>query len=457
MYSVKQKINFKFRIFAPIIVILIMLAACEDTGDLGMELLPSSDLIEVRNLVEKDNFSAYIFTEGPIRTDEPSKSLLGSFYDPVFGITTINFATQFRLMDVPDYGTNPVADSVRLYLYYRLVYGDTVTPQTFKVYELQDPIFSDTTSTAGGSYDYPYYQDVDLKALTSDFLLGQKTYTPVVRQDSASRDTFYQQISIPLDVSLGQKLVNASEEQMADNEVFLDYFKGLLIESESQTAPGGSILTLEAVYSNEWQGSALVVYYDNDENRDVDTTLLYPYLISPFSARVNSIEHDYSVTAFGANLNMETEEDSLIYVQPTGGLKSKIVIDELSSWRDSANVAINKAELVFQIDTLVSEVDNYPPPSQLLFTFINDEGEENLPADYWFDPIFYGGFLNTRDYTYRFNITQHLQQIIDGQVQNDGFFLTTAIKNSQANRVVLKGGTSQTGIRLIITYSKFLQ
>jgi hypothetical protein len=325
------------------------------------------------------------------------------------------------------------------------------------VYELQDPIYADTTSTNGGSYDYPYDQDVNLKALASDFLLGQRTYTPVVRLDSASRDTFYQQISIPLDISLGQKLLDATEQQMANNDAFTEFFKGLFIESETQTSPGGSILSLETVYSNVFQGSALAVFYNNDEFRDVDTTFMYPYLISPFSARVNSIEHDYSVTSFSTRLNMETEEDSLIYVQPTGGLKAKITIDELSTWRDSTNIAINKAELVFQIDTIVSEIEKYPPPSQLLFTFINEEGEEDLPADYWFDPLFYGGFLNPFDYTYRFNITQHMQRIIDGDVQNNGFFLTTPIKNSQANRVVLKGSTSQTGIRLILTYSEFLE
>jgi hypothetical protein len=82
---------------------------------------------------------------------------------------------------------------------------------------------------------------------------------------------------------------------------------------------------------------------------------------------------------------------------------------------------------------------------------------ENLPADYWFSPTFYGGVLNPTDYTYRFNITQHLQQILEGTVPNNGFFLTTARKNSEANRVVLKGSTSETGIRLVITYSKYLQ
>ncbi|MFW6290513.1 MAG: DUF4270 domain-containing protein [Mariniphaga sp.] len=457
----KQKINLRFRFPALIVALLVILSACNESSQLGMDLLPTNDLINVKNLVEDDNFSAYTFTEGPIRTDEAPHSLLGSLYDPVFGITTINFATQFRILDVPEFGENPVADSVKLFLYYRHVYGDTVTPQTFRVYELQEPIFADTTSAGGGSFDFPYYQDVDLESMASDFLLGERTYTPVVRLDSASQDTFYQQISITLDNSLGQKLLDATQEQLEDNEAFLEYFKGLLIESEKQNSQGGSILSLEAAYSSTWQGSGLALYYTNDEYSDADTSLMNVYLISPFSARVNSIDHDYTPTTFYENLNQETGQDSLIYVQATGGLKSKILIDELSSWADSANVAINRAELVFQVDTVASDVDKYPPPSRLLFTYITEDGEENLPRDYWWSrevrPDYYGGFLDTTSYTYQFNITQHMQEIVEGVIPNNGFFLTTARKNSEANRVVIKGSESQTGIRLNITYSKYLE
>jgi hypothetical protein len=431
---------------------LAIATSCYESNDLGMELLPSTDLIEVKNLVEKNSISAYTYTDGPIRTDEPSKSLLGSFYDPVFGLSTINFATQFRLQDFPEYGTNPVADSVKLFLYYRLMYGDTITPQRFRVYELETPL----------NIDQNYTQDVNLEAMAYDRLLGELIYKPVVRIDSASRDTFYQLITIPLDISLGEKLVNADSSQMINNDRFIGFFKGLLIEAEEQTVPGGSILTLEAASSNIFQGSALVVYYNNEENRnkEIPDTMLNPYVITQFSARVNSIEHDYSGTPFEANLNVETGEDSLIYVQATGGLKAKINIEGLSELLDSLNVgnvvtAINKAELIFQVDTIATDMERFPPPSQLLFTFIDDNGNEQLPNDYWFSPAFYGGQLRTSDYTYRFNITQHLQRILDGKINNNGFFLSVARKNSEASRVIIKGSESQTGIKMVVTYSKF--
>ncbi len=441
-------------------LILIIFYSCNEPNDLGMDLLPSNDLVRINSLVETESISSYTFREYPIRTDEPSKSLLGVFNDPLFGKTEINFASQFRLQYQPDFGTNAVVDSVRLFLYYRFLYGDTTTMQRIKIYELDESLIIDTTSASGGSYDYPYYQDVDLKSMASPIQIGELEFTPQVAQDSASGDTLYQLLKVPLDISLGEKLVNADSSQTKNNDVFLEYFKGLYIEAEKDDPEGGTVLYLEASSRSSFQGSALLVYYNNDENiaEEEPDTLYNAYVITNLCARVNSISHDYSGTPFETNLNNDTgPADSLIYVQATGGLKSKVLIDNLSLWRDSANTAINKAVLVFQVDTIASEIDKFPPPSQLLFTYINEDGDEYLPVDYAFSHIFYGGVLNTNNYTYSFNITQHLQRIIDGETENLGFFLTTAYKNSEAKRVVLKGSSSKTGIRLIITYSKYLQ
>lgn len=428
--------------------------------DLGMELLPSTDLISVKNSILKDDISAFTMQEASIRTDAAAKSLLGSFNDPVFGNTTIDFATQFRLVSYPDYGDNPEVDSVFLYLYYRKFYGDTLTTQHIKVYEMEERLLVDqTVDSTGVNSSYEYYQDVDLKGMASDQLLGELDFVPKITLDSTETDTFYQVLKVPLDFSLAEKLMNADSTQLVSNDAFLDYFKGLYIESGRLTGAEGAILTLEASSGDSFQGSALVVYYNNDENRAAEEpdTLSMPYIITEYSARVNHIEHDYSGTPFFENMGSETTEDSLVYIQATGGLESKIDIDNLTQWKDSSNTAINKAELIFQIDTAASDLENYPAPSQLLFTFIDDDGKEYLPKDYSFSPAFYGGALNDEDYTYRFNITQHLQQIIDGELENNGFKLTTANKNNEANRVIIKGSTSGTGIKLIITYSKFLQ
>jgi len=427
---------------------LIALTGCEEQSSIGVEVLPTGDLLTIRSTSQAEILS-FTHSEDSIRTDEASKSLLGSFTDSLFGNTTIGFATQFRLYEFPDFGKNPKADSVKLYLYYRIIYGDTVTPQKFNVYELESPL----------DVDSRYTQDTDLKGMSSGNLIGEHEYTPKIRQDSTTRDTFYQLINIPIDISLGEKLINADSMQMINNDVFLEFFKGLYIETEKQIGQGGAILSLETVQLGSFNGSALVLFYSNDSAKSVaggDTSLIMPYIISTYSARVNNIQHDYSETPFYQNLNSETVQDSLIYVQSTGGLKTRILIEELSSWRDSVNIAINKAELIFQIDTVASQVHKFPPPLQMLFTVVDSLGKEFLPKDYVFNPSFYGGGLR-KDYTYHFNITQHVQEVIDGNAKNLGFYLTPAQKNNQANRVVLKGSTSKTGIKLIITYSIYTE
>lgn len=441
--------NYTCQIFAALFVLVFALSSCNEQSSLGVEILPDGDLINIRSTIIKEDISSFTHRENGIPTDEASRSLLGSFSDSIFGNTTIDFGAQFRLFTFPDFGTNAKADSMQLYLYYRVIYGDTITPQNISVYELETALDIDA------SYD----QDVDLKSMASTTLLGELEFTPRVFLDSIYSDTVYQVIKVPIDVSLAEKLLSADSLTMVNNDSFLEYFKGLYIESKKLTDQGGAVITLEAASSSStgFQGSALVLFYSNDDIKTEaggDSSLIMPYIITPFSARVNHIEHDYTGAPFYGNLDSETVQDSLIFVQSTGGLKSKINIDDLSSWGDSVNTAINKAELIFQIDTVASQVHQFTPPLQLLFTVLDEDGVEFLPIDYVFSPTFYGGQLRS-DYTYHFNITQHVQQIIDGNSTNYGFYLTTSQKNNQANRVVLKGSTSTTGIKLLITYSKF--
>ena len=440
-----MKSKYKNQFFTLIVLLLIALTGCEEQSSIGVEVLPAGDLISIRNTIQETR--SYTHSEDSIRTDEAVYSLLGSFTDSLFGNTTISFASQFRLYEFPDFGPNPQPDSVKLYLYYRIIYGDTITKQKFSVYELESPL----------DVDSKYTQDVDLKGMAYDNLIGEYEYTPRVRLDSATADTFYQLINIPIDISLGQKLIDADSLDMVNNDVFLEYFKGLYVETEKITGKGGTILSLEAVQQGTFNGSALVLFYHNDSIKKVaggDSSMIMPYIISKYSARVNHIDHDYTQAPFYDHLNSESVQDSLIYVQATGGLKSRILVDELSSWRDSVNTAINKAELIFQIDTVASEIHKYMPPLQMLFTIVDSTGVERLPIDYVFNPSFYGGGLRS-DYTYHFSITQHIQEIIDGNAKNYGFYLTPAQKNNEANRVVLKGSTSATGIKLIVTYSKY--
>ncbi len=427
----------------------VLFSACNKETDAGMELLPEKDLIHVRTVVVKDAISSFIVKEEPLALGQSSTNLLGVFNDPKFGKTSVNFAAHYRPTSYRDFGTNPVVDSVQLKLVYKQFYGDTVTAQTLKVYEIDKTI----------NVDSVYSEAIDLTQFINPESIGSTSFIPKkqLKTNATNKaDSLVNQIiSIPIKKEIGERLMSIDSATVTNIDEFLKVFKGLMIQSDKVADGEGALISLLNQYT------ALVVYYNNDENKAKDKddrkTLSYAYSVTKFSARVNSYQHDYSNTKFVNQINDTVQESKSIYIQPTFGLKSKITIDGLKNWKDSANIAINKAELIFTVDTTQSEIQQFLPPYQLLLTVINDEGKEYLPRDYAFSPSYYGGTFNA-DYTYRFNITQHLQEILDNKdVKNNGFYLATSQKTGVANRVILKGSKSNNGIKMVITYSKFAQ
>jgi len=441
---VKTELAKKYRFVIGFVGMVMMFWGCtNDINDLGKDLLLPGDLVQVRMFSEK-NIKAYTVTDGNQRTDESAFNLLGAFNDSLFGKTTADFACQFRIGSFPDHSGDAQPDSLVLYFVYKEIYGDKVTPQKFKVYELASDL----------SLDGKYYQDVNLKSLAKPEVLGEKIYVPKFKLDSltnkygstkaAPKDTVIQTIAIKLNASLLTKLWTADSLTMSDNDRFTKFFKGLYLEA-GDLNQGGTIMK---VYTTA-NGSQLLMHFHNSEK---DTS--YRYGINENAARVSRFAHDYSKTAFAANLDKTDVQDSLIYLQTTGGLRTKILIPNLGTWSDSTNFAINKAELVFQVDSTITNLTKFLPAEQLVLTAIDKDGKEYFPSDLAFSSLYYGGVYNSADKTYRFNIAKHLQEVIEKKKENYGFYLSTAFRSSIYRRVVLKGTTSKTGIKLDIAYSK---
>lgn len=445
----KTELAKKYKFVIGFVGMVVIFWGCKsDINDLGKDLLFPGDLVNVRNHSEK-NIMAYTFTDGNQRTDEAVFNLLGTFNDPLFGKTTADFACQFRLSGYPDslkkISIKPQIDSLVLSLVYREVYGDTITPQHFKVYELGSDL----------DIDQKYYQNTDLKSMSKAELVGEKNYTPKFKLDSLTstygstkaipKDTTIQEIRIKLNQHLLDKLLAADSLTWSDNDKFIKYFKGLYIEADDLTQ-GGSILKVNTLGN----GSRIAIHY----HTNTTDSLIYIYNINSSSARVNRFAHDYSKTVFAAHLDKTDVQDSLIYLQTTGGLRSKIFIPNLGTWSDSTNIAINRAELIFQIDSTITDLTKFRPSEQLVLTAIDKDGKEYFPSDLAFSSLYYGGTYNSADKTYRFNIAKHLQEVIEKKKDNYGFYLSTAFRSSTFRRVVLKGVTSKTGIRFEVAYSK---
>lgn len=444
------------------VLIVITLWGCkDDINKTGYDLLLPGDLVYARkDSIDKSTIKSYTVTEEKVRTSKPEYNVLGTFNDSVFGKTTADFACQFRLNEVVDL-TGAKIDSLTLTLLYIESYGDTITPQTLKVYELNADLDADAT----------YLQDHDLKDMAKSEVLAETHYIPKsfkLFYDSIKTtptpgsslttplDTVLHKIVFNLDLAWAEKLKAINLQGLKfPNDTFIKYFKGLYVEAGSLDQ-GGNIMRVRTLAG----GSELSLYYHNA----TDTTSIN-YKMKTTSARTSRYDHVYSTTSFFANLDKLDQQDTLIYLQTTGGLSSKIYIPSLSNWKDSSDYAINKAELIFSVEKSFIDTLLLPAPDKLFLSLIakDESGTEVLldtlghyiyPSDLSFSEAYYGGFYNPSDGTYRFNLAKYVQDIIKGKKENDGFYLTTADKNSIYRRVALKGATSKTGIRFLITYSK---
>lgn len=418
-----------------LIIVSFLITGC-DNGDesLGKNLIPGSFSVFSRNHTETASIQSFTYTDEKIRVDHPGYNYVGSFNDPLFGRTDGGFAAQFRITSHPDYDPTSTLDSLVLRLTYKRIYGDTATVQTLKVYELNSEM----------DYEAKYLSSFNLKSLASPVPIGSASFIPKFKTDSAKTDTTTQYIRFKLNPSLGNRLLKLDSLSMISNEEFLKHFKGLYVEA-SAAGRKGTLVGLTAA------GSGIGLYY-HTATKD---SLFFSYNVTSNSANVAAFSHDYSKSVFYPHLNQEVIEDTLTFLQPTGGTKVKVNIPSLNKWKDSTQYIISKASLVFFVDTLVTDIRRYRVPSSLYLKYTDSTGTEVFPKDSNLSSSYYGGYYDATTGSYAFNITRHLEQIIRKEVESTSFFLVAADRNGSPYRVVLKGARSSKPIQLIIKYTRY--
>jgi hypothetical protein len=439
----------------------------DDMNKTGYDLLLPGDLISANKVaLNKDSIIAYTVKDEKLRTNKPDYNLLGTLIDPVFGKTSASFACEMRLGQVPRFKQGDRIDSLVFFMTYSSFYGDTLTAQNIKAYELVNNLSEEDTAS--------YFQDIDLKAMAGNEVVGEINHRPrhrdsiYVAPTDTSKDGTYKQrdtitVRIKLNNTLAQKLMNATFTAFAANPKdpnipFLNLFKGLYFEA-GDLNQGGAIVSMVP---------RTMILYTRRPEASNDSTFGTYFDVTKNAARVNRFVHDYSTTSFAAHLDQPTHKDSLIYLQSTGGLSAKIEVPQLDNWiNDSTDVAINKAELILTVEPSFTDTLVYTTPPKLILSLIGDNGalidttgQLIKPADLTFSESYYGGTYNKKDATYRFNLAGHLQKLIKekdkvkDRLKNNGFYLTMNNKNSVFSRVVLKGPSSSTGIRFEVTYTK---
>lgn len=416
---------------------MLIFGACNKSSDLGLNIQPEEDLL-LLNYSDTASVISFTIREDSLKTDKLNRNMLGAFNDPLFGLTRASIYTQLVLSNTsPDFGTNPVVDSIALSLAYDPdYYGQLAQQQTLNVFELTEDMY----------YDSAYYSNRQFTANTTD-LVSAYAFTPAPT-DSVTVDgiKLAPQLRVLLPNSLGQSFLN-NQSLMTTDKDFRTFFKGLHITtSDNPGVDQGALLTFSLIDPL----SKVTLYYHNDS----EDSLKFDFPIGSGAARVSNFYHDYSsVSDINNQLSDSTLGQNLTYVQALAGVKTKVWFPHVKSIVDSGRVAVNKAEVILQVEP--GTESSYSPPANLVILGIDSLGKSYALNDALEGIMHYGGEYDATNKLYKFNIARHMQFLLDGKINDYGFYIATTGAAVQANRVVLRGGANgSTPIKLKLTYTK---
>ncbi len=422
-----NKSRFSLLFLSILSVFLLSLSACKkinESTELGYDLIPPIDGVNTFDTslsIISDNFLFNDSTE----TDFADDLAIGTITnDPEFGTTRADAYITLRPIV---YGGVPfltrvmdslTVDSVVLQLAYKGAFGDTMTPLTYTVQEVDDN--SDFHDTAFYRYSHP---DFALEPL----VLGSKTFSisqvndsiPVIRPRDTTKVANV--VRITLNNYLGTRLMSFDTTGYKDDSTFKERFKGLAIKSDPGT---GNAL---AYFSANDVNTKLTVYYkaringvDSSSRAEFVHIYVAPQTEVKRTAPVNFRHGQANLIKrtnsgnYAAYLANGNPSDDQVYIRTAPGSYATLKVPGLSGL---PNAVVHRAELI--VYKIPSALDNiFTPPARLFLDKINDAGD----SAYVFHKDLYNNsgalqfnvFGGTPDANgiYKFNISRHVQDVL---------------------------------------------
>ena len=371
-----------------------------DADDLGLQFFENN---EAQGEQAAYDLVAYnVSNNDVVRSDSYSlkKATLGAFNEIQFGIQKSAYVTQVRLSKyAPDFGTNPVVDSVVLEIkpeydattkttsttnitykgqaakqtltaYSAVKYGNPASAMTINVNEITTDLGSAGTEILSN------------KTVTAGTLLGTKSFTGnsiAVSINKVSDKTALLTkdagLRIPLNASYFQTKIadKGGASELSNESNFVNYFKGLKISVQEND---GYLIN----FAPDQLTMTMYYTYGDASDRKEGT-----YSFNLASPNVHFSQISYNRTTVFNNVMAgidRTNGDPLLYMQGMGGPGAGIKIPEnaieaLKTLRRDRRAAIVSAKIRLYTDTSVWN-NSYTKPDNFL---VKKEGETDFIAD----------------------------------------------------------------------------
>ena len=441
----KKTSSFLKSILALLIVTLLFFSCKKEPSQIGLDIVGNNPL----NVLFSDTASVRVYSilRDSVRTDELPNNMLGYVVDPVFGTTKADLYAQYGISLLSfSFGENATFDSIVLSIPYQSVpvYGDSMAPLSFGVYELDELIY----------YDSAYYSNSTVSYIPE--LLGKITMVPKPF-DSVLMDTIkvMPHFTMRLSDELGQRLMSFEDTVYYNNDYLLDHFKGLYFKSEYTGGVGNlTFLNMVGAYSK------LTIYYKND----VADSLKYDLVPSTYSPSFQNFDHLNYIGSDPDFYHQVIEKDSTLgaqkfYLQSMGGVDSYISFPSLFNREDYAKYAVNEAKLII---TDIDPDNMFTQPNSLVlfqkkYSSIDSTNNYYYIEDANGGEAYFDGYYNSALKQYEFRITNFMQDYIAGKFDSDDILLQIMGANYKSARLI-GGGYSpdvnpESQIRLEMIYT----
>lgn len=410
--------------------------SCRKPNLIGDDLLPEEDLLNSSRI---DTFQIITYTdyEDSVVTSQNLFYALGSLNSDIYGKSTAGIYAQIKLpTNNLNFGEGASIDSIVLTMDYSAFYGDAEAEHRISVYRLTEHMQSGRL----------YYSDTRFHILP--VALGKKTFVPNLTDSVELNNGVKQEphLRIKLYDSFGRNIINLDTLVLENDTSFLSYLPGFYIEPDTSAGYSNGMMYFDMLSTL----SGVTVYYRNTEADSLSVRF-------PFSGvKTNRFTHTYpadaEVTPHLTTPNT-TIGDPVTYVQGLGGLRTIVKIPTIENLQD---VSINKAELTVYVAG--GTTSQFPSPPKLLLTQLDSSGHNFYYLQLYSYEVYssivddvlgsndIGGVptqvtdrYGTPALVCKYNITRHVQEIIEGSITNNGFSLTCFPGNRIANSLTLAG------------------
>lgn len=325
---------------------------------------------------------------------QSSIGLLGSYNDPISGLTNASFSFQITLPNNEmDFDANNVNFS-KLTLPVSDFFGDSLSILNIRLSTLTESLSSDENSFFTSS------------VINSELINGAN-YSISLNEVLDSNKL---EIDLPQNFGLGE-ILNLDSQALSNNENFTNVFYGFQIDVEPADQNGAIVY-----FDCSSDIAELEINYTNNNNETIST--FFP--IGP-GVKINNVSQNYDEES------IYTSE--YFFVQSMGGVYTEMDFKFLNDLQDSLFI-VNKATLEVPIH---NQNNGFPLPQQISLV---EYFENNLI------PIegVNGGILINNE-RYEFDLTQHFQKIISNN-HNSVCRIYTYNRSSNVSRLQISNSSS---------------